>query len=276
VVGLTRDPERARTTNPTVRWHSWEPTMERPPAEAFDGVDGVVNLVGEPINQRWSNEAKERILESRRAATRNLVHAITGLAQKPRVLVSQSAVGYYGDRGESLVDESAEPGSDFASEVTQEWEKAASEIEGTGVRLVIVRTGLVLDAGDGPLKQMLTPFKLGVGGPIGGGGQYMPWIHIDDEVGILLWALDGSSVDGVVNATSPNPVTNRELSKTLGRVLRRPAVMPVPGFALRAMFGAELAETIKGGARVIPRRTQDLGYRFQYPQLEEALRDLVE
>ena len=275
VVGLTRDPERARSTNPRVRWHSWEPTMERPPAEAFDGVEGVVNLVGEPINQRWTDEAKRRILESRRAATRNLVHAITGLAVKPRVLVSQSAIGYYGDRGESLVDESTGPGDDFAARVTQEWEKAASEIEGTGVRLAIVRTGLVLDPRDGLLKQMLTPFKLGVGGPVAGGDQYMPWIHIDDEVGILLWALDTPSVSGVVNATSPNPVTNRELSKTLGHVLRRPAVMPVPGFALRAVFGSELAETIKGGARVIPRRTQDLGYRFQHPDLEAALRDLL-
>jgi uncharacterized protein len=275
VVGLTRDPDRARPTNPTVRWHAWEPTMERPAAEAFEGVDGVVNLVGEPINQRWTDDAKERILESRRGATRNLVHAITALPQRPGVLVSQSAVGFYGDRGEGLIDESAGPGADFAAVVTREWEKAAAEIEGTGIRLVIVRTGLVLDPREGLLKQMLTPFKLGVGGPVAGGGQYMSWIHIDDEVGVLLWALDNPRVSGVVNATSPNPVTNRELSKTLGRVLRRPALLPVPGFALRAMFGGELAETIKGGARVIPRRTQDLGYTFQHPQLEEALRDLL-
>jgi uncharacterized protein len=275
VVALTRDPERARAGNPTVRWHRWEPAMERPPAEALEGVDGVVNLVGEPINQRWSKEAKERILESRRTATRNLVQAITALKQKPGVLVSQSAIGYYGDRGEELVDESDAPGGGFGSEVSQQWEAAAREIDSSGVRLVIVRTGLVLDAGDGLLKQLLTPFKLGVGGPIAGGAQYMSWIHIDDEVGVILWALDNEQVGGVVNATAPDPVTNRQFSKTLGRVLGRPAVVPVPGFALSAMFGAEAAETFKGGARVMPRRTQDLGYRFQHPELEGALRDLL-
>ena len=275
VVGLSRDPERARASNPTVRWHRWEPTMERPPAEAFEDVDGVVNLVGEPINQRWSESAKERIMESRRTATRNLVQAITALERKPGVLVSQSAIGFYGDRGEELVDESAAPGGGFAAEVPQQWERAASEIEGTGVRLVIVRTGLVLDTRDGLLKQLLTPFKLGVGGPIAGGDQYMSWIHLDDEVGVILWALENESASGVVNATAPNPVTNREFSKTLGRVLRRPAVVPVPGFALSAMFGGEAAETFKGGARVMPRRTQDLGYVFRHPELEEALRHLL-
>ena len=275
VVGLSRDPERAGAANPKVRWHSWEPLMERPPAEAFDEVDAVVNLVGEPINQRWSAAAKERIMESRRTATRNLVQAITTLERKPAVLVSQSAIGYYGDRGEELVDESDAPGSGFAAEVPLQWELAATEVEGTGVRLVLVRTGLVLDAGDGLLKQMLTPFKLGVGGPIAGGDQYMSWIHIDDEVGVILWAIDNTGVSGVINATAPNPVTNRAFSKTLGRVLRRPAVVPVPGFALSAMFGGEAAETFTGGARVMPRRTEDLGYSFRHPELEEALRDLL-
>jgi uncharacterized protein (TIGR01777 family) len=275
VVGLSRDPAKARSTNPTVSWHQWEPTRERPPEEAFHGVDGVVNLVGESINQRWSDEAKRRILESRVTATRNLVQAITALEPKPRVLVSQSAIGYYGDRGDALVDESAGPGTGFGAEVPVEWENAAREIEGTGVRLVITRTSPVLDRDSGMLKQMLTPFKLGVGGPIGGGDQYLSWIHIDDAVGVLLWALDDGAVEGVVNASSPNPVTNRELSKTLGRVLRRPAVMPVPNFALNLMLGRELAETVMGGARVVPRRTEDLGYRFTHPQLEEALRDLL-
>jgi uncharacterized protein (TIGR01777 family) len=143
------------------------------------------------------------------------------------------------------------------------------------VGLVIVRTGLVLDAGQGLLGRMLTPFKLGVGGPIAGGRQYMSWIHIDDEVGILLWALDNPEVSGVINATAPNPVTNRELSKTLGRVLGRPALMPVPGAALNLLYGREFGETLKGGQRVIPRRTADLGYSFRHPELEEALRDLL-
>jgi uncharacterized protein (TIGR01777 family) len=275
IVGLSRDPERARRTNPTVRWHPWEPTMERPPEAAFEEVEAVVNLVGETIDQRWTDEAKRRILESRVAATHNLVQAITALGRKPKVLVSQSAVGYYGDRGESLVDESTGPGSGFGAEVPIEWEKAAREIEGAGVRLVVTRTAPVLDPSTGMLKRMLLPFKLGVGGTIGSGDQYLAWIHIDDEVGILLWALDNTEVEGVVNAASPNPVTNRQFSKTLGRVLRRPAVMPVPKPALNVILGRELAETVIGGARVVPRRTEDLGYRFRHPQLEEALRDLL-
>ncbi|MGZ8666964.1 MAG: TIGR01777 family oxidoreductase [Solirubrobacterales bacterium] len=275
VVGLTRDPERARETNPTVHWFGWQPRMERPPAEAFDEVDGVINLVGEPIAQRWTEEAKTSIMESRRTGTRNLVQAITALEHKPKVLVSQSAIGYYGDRGESLVDESTPPGEDFGAEVVKEWERAADEVSGTGVRLVIVRTGLVLDPASGLLKQLLTPFRLGLGGPVAGGDQYMSWIHIDDETAILLWALDSDGVSGIVNATAPNPVTNRELSKALGRVLRRPAAIPVPGFALNLRFGAEFAETVRGGQRVMPRRTLDLGYAFEHPELEPALRDLL-
>jgi uncharacterized protein len=275
VVGLSRDPERAAAGNPRVHWQPWVPAIERPPVEAFEAVDGVVNLVGEPINQRWSGGAKKRIIESRRTATHNLVQTIAALDVKPRVLVSQSAIGYYGDRGEELVDESGAAGAGFAAEVPQQWEAAAREVEGTGVRLVIVRTGLVLDSGGGLLKQLLTPFRLGVGGPIGDGRQYMSWIHLDDEIGVIEWALDDERASGPVNATAPNPVTNRVFAKTLGGVLRRPAVIPVPGFALSAMFGAEAAETFKGGARVLPRRTQDLGYVFRHPELEGALRDLL-
>ncbi len=275
VVGLTRDPERARGTNPRVAWHAWEPALERPSAAAFEGVDGVVNLLGEKINQRWTGDAKRRIMESRRTGTHNLVGTIASLERRPAVLVSQSAIGYYGDRGAAIVDESAEAGGGFDAEVVREWEKAAREVEGSGVRLVIVRTGHVLDPSDGLLAQLLTPFRLGVGGPIAGGEQYMSWVHVDDEVGILLWALDDGSVSGVVNSTAPNPVTNRELSKALGRALGRPAVVPVPGFALDLMFGGEFAAVLKGGQRVMPRRALDLGYEFRHPELDEALRDLV-
>jgi uncharacterized protein (TIGR01777 family) len=274
-VGLSRDPDKARSTNPTVSWFAWEPTLERPPADAFDGVDGVVNLVGETINQRWNEESKQRIVESRRAATHNLVQAIAALESKPSVLVSQSAVGYYGDRGEAIVDESAPPGSGFAAEVPVEWETAAHEADDLPTRLVITRTAPVLDPRDGLLKELITPFKLGVGGPIAGGSQYLPWIHIDDEVRILLWALDNEAVSGTLNAASPNPVTNREFAKTLGRVLGRPALVPVPGFAVSMMRGRELAETVKGGQRVLPRRALDLGFTFQHPELEPALRDLL-
>ena len=274
VVGLSRSPEKARQSNPTVTWFAWEPTLERPPEEAFADVDAVVNLVGEPINQRWNPEVKQRILESRRASTHNLVQAIGALQSKPSVMVSGSAIGYYGDRGDTFVDESAEPGSGFAAEVVIEWEQAAHEAEGM-LRLVIIRTGLILDPRDGLLKQLLLPFKLGVGGPVAGGGQYMSWIHIDDEIGLLLWALDNESVSGTINATAPNPATNKELSKALGRALHRPAITPVPGLALNLILGGELAETVKGGARVLPRRALDQGYSFEQPELEPALRDLL-
>jgi uncharacterized protein len=275
VVGLTRDPQRARATNPSVDWHPWEPTLERPPAAAFEGVDGVVNLLGEKINQRWTDEAKQRIMESRRTGTRNLVATIAGLERKPAVLVSQSAIGFYGDRGEAIVDESAPSGEGFDAEVTREWEAAAGEVAASGVRLVVVRTGHVLAAGEGMLAELLTPFKLGLGGPLAGGRQYMSWIHVDDEVGLLLWALDDEAVSGVVNATAPKPVSNREFSKALGEALGRPAVVPVPGFVLDLKFGTEFGAVLRGGQRVVPRRAQDLGYEFRYSEIDEALKSLV-
>jgi uncharacterized protein (TIGR01777 family) len=274
VVGLTRDPGRARGTNPSVNWHAWEPLLERPPEAAFENVDGVIHLLGEKINQRWTPEAKERIMESRRTGTHNLVGTISALRRKPKVLVSQSAIGFYGDRGASLVDESTPSGEGFDAEVVREWERTAREIEPTGVRLAIVRTGHVLDPRGGFLEPQLTPFKLGVGGPLAGGEQYVSWIHIADEVGILLWALENEKVSGVVNATAPNPVTNKAFSKALGKALGRPAVVPVPGLTVDLMFGKEFGRVLRGGQRVIPRRAQDLGYRFQHPELDEALGDL--
>jgi uncharacterized protein len=274
VVGLTRDPAKARLARPGVIWHAWEPTLERPPAAAFEGVDGVANLVGEKINQRWTEEAKRRIMESRRTATHNLVGAIAGLERRPRVLVNQSAVGYYGDRGDAVVEESTGPGSSFDAEVVRAWEQAAREIEGD-LRLVITRTGQVLDADGGLLAELLTPFKLGVGGPIAGGGQYLSWIHRDDEVRLLLWALDEERVSGAVNATSPNPANNRDFAKALGRALGRPAVVPVPGFVLDFKFGREFGRVLRGGQRVVPKRAQELGFEFRHPDLDEALRDLL-
>jgi uncharacterized protein (TIGR01777 family) len=275
VVALTRDPERAARRNPKVDWRRWEPNLERPPADAFAGVDGVVNLLGEPINQRWSESAKRRIMESRRTGTRNLVQAISGLERRPAVLVSQSAVGYYGDRGDALVDESTGPGESFDAVVSQEWEKAADDDLPHGVRLVLVRSGQILATGGGLLGELLTPFKLGVGGPIAGGDQYLSWIHIDDEVGILLWALDDERVSGVVNATAPEPATNREFAKALGRALNRPALMPVPGLALDLKFGREFGRVLRGGQQVMPRRALDLGYEFRHPKLAEALTSLL-
>jgi uncharacterized protein len=275
VVGLTRDPERARSTNPTVRWHAWQPTTERPPPEAIEGVDGVVNLIGEEINQRLTDQAKVRIRESRLVGTRNLLQGIQASPTAPSVFIGQSAIGYYGDRGAKLLDEESQPGEGFMSEIPVDWEAAEREAEGSFDRVVIFRTGLVLTRHGGLLAQLLLPFKLGVGGPIAGGEQFMSWIHIEDEVGLLLWALDDHTVWGVINATAPNPVTNREFSRALGRALHRPAVMRVPKFAVTALRGGELADAVAGGARVLPRRALDLGYEFRHPDLDEALRSVL-
>jgi uncharacterized protein len=275
VVGLSRDPQRARKTNPKVNWHAWNPTEERPLEAAFEGVDGVINLIGEEINQRLTPEAKQRIRDSRVRATKNLVDGMAAAPATPKVLVSQSAVGYYGERGEAMIDESNGPGEAWISQLVADWEQAARPAEDSGVRLTILRSAPVLDPRGGLLKQLLLPFKLGVGGPLAGGRQYMPLIHRDDETGVILWALDTAEVSGPVNATVPNPVTNRDFAKALGAALRRPALLPAPRFAVSAMRGPELTEQILASMRVIPRRALDLGYSFRFPAVDGALRDLV-
>src|SRR5262245_8816497 len=272
VVGLTRDPEKARLQNANVIWHRWRATDEPPPPTALEGVDAVVNLIGEEINQRLTDEAKARIRESRILGTRNLLEGVNASATEPSVFVGQSAIGYYGDRGDEIVDEESSPGTGFAAEIPIDWEAAEGEAEDVFDRVVIFRTGLVLSKDGGLLKQLLLPFKLGVGGPIAGGDQYMSWINLEDEVGMILWALDDHRVWGVINATAPNPATNRELSRSLGRALHRPAFFPVPKLAVAALRGGELADTVAGGARVVPKRALELGYEFRHPELDEAIR----
>jgi len=275
VVGLSRDPERARETNPTVSWHRWDPASERPPEAAFDGVDAVVNLIGENINQRLTPPAKQRIRDSRVRATKNLVDGMLASAASPPTLVSQSAVGYYGDRGEAIVDESAPPAADWIGELCRDWESAALAAAEAEVRVTVLRSAPVLDPAGGLLRQLRTPFRLGLGGPLAGGRQYMPWIHRDDEVGLILWALDNPQVRDPVNACAPTPATNREVMQALGRALGRPAVLPVPRRALVAMRGEELTGQILASIRVLPRRALDLGYEFRFAEVEPALRDLL-
>jgi uncharacterized protein len=272
VVGLSRDAARARAKNSDVEWHDWIATTEPPAAAALAGVEGVVNLLGESVDQKWTEEAKRRMWESRVTATRNLVTGIAAMDPRPRVLVSGSMASYYGDGGDALLDESAPAGTRFDSEVCVAWEVEARGAEALGVRVVVVRIGLVLDKRGGVLPPLLLPFRLGLGGPFAGGRQYLPWIHVDDEVGIMLWALDDERVSGPLNGTAPSPVTNREFAKALGRVLGRPTLMPIPKLAVRLLRGAELADAAAGGPRAVPRRALELGYEFRHPELDGALR----
>ena len=275
VAGLSRNPEAASASQPAVEWYQWEPTRERPPAEAIEGAGAVINLAGEPINQRWNASVKERIAQSRIKATANLVDGITTADDAPRTLISGSAIGYYGNRGDELLYEDAAPGDDFLADVVIEWEAAADAAAGQGIRVVTVRTGHVLDPSGGLLGELLTPFRLGLGGPIGDGKQYMSWIHRDDEVGILLWCLENETVSGPVNGTAPNPVTNRDFAKELGRAVKRPAVVPIPGFALGVLRGPEFGKVLQEGQRVYPKVAIDGGYEFKQPELAGALANLL-
>ena len=272
VTVLSRDPDRA-SEKLGVEAAGWDPDTEGAPLTALAGRDGVIHLAGEDVAQRWSKDAKARILDSRERGTRNLVHGIFDAEPRPGVFVCASASGYYGKRGDEPVDETQPPGRDWLAEVCVRWENQADTAK-LGARVVRVRTGIVLDAEGGALAKMLPPFKAGIGGPIGGGKQYMPWIHLDDLVGIYLAALDSPDFSGAINASAPNPVTNKEFSHALGRALHRPAVAPVPGFTIKAMYG-EMAQIVLTGVRMVPGRAAELGYEFRHPELDEALRDTL-
>lgn len=277
VVALSRDAERAgERLGAGVATVSWpDPAAAPPPPEALEGCDAVLNLIGEPLDQRWTDASKRRIRASRVSTTRNLVEALGRLESRPRVLVSQSGSGVYGPRGDEPVDESEPPATgDFVADVVSAWEREARHAEELGARVAIARTGVVLSSGSGALAKMLPPFKLGVGGPVAGGRQYFPWIHLEDEVAALLFLLDTEAAEGPLHLAAPVAVTNAELSKVLGRVLRRPAVVPVPALALRVLYG-EMAQIVVTGVRLAPRRLEQLGYSFRWPELEPALRDVV-
>ena len=277
VVALSRDPERGqRVLGNGAEVHGWpEPTSAPPPGEAFADVDAIVHLLGEPVAQRWTGEARERIRDSRVLGTRMLVDALRALpeATRPKVLVSQSATGYYGPRGDAPLDEHASAGQGFLAEVVVAWEseaRAASSL----LRVACTRTGVVLSPSGGALAKMMPFFKLGIGGPVAGGHQYVPWIHVDDVVGALIRCVDAREAEGPVNVTSPNPVTNAELSHALGRALGRPAILPVPGPAVKLLYG-EMAGIVTTGQRAVPARLRSLGYEFRHPEVEPALRDVL-
>jgi uncharacterized protein len=251
----------------------WDPESGALDSSALAGVDAVVHLAGESVaGGRWTEARKRRIRSSRVDATRGLAQSLARLAPPPRVLVSASAVGYYGDRGAEILREQSAPGTGFLAEVCREWEAATEPAERARIRVVQLRIGMVVARRGGALAAMLTPFRLGAGGPVGSGAQWVSWIALDDLVGAILHALETESLAGAVNAVAPEPVQNRELARTLGRVLRRPAILPLPAFAARLLLGQMADELLLASARVEPARLQATGFTFGHPTLEDALR----
>jgi uncharacterized protein len=268
---LTRS-KRAAEASADEKWITWNGESSGEWENELDGTDGVINLAGEPIAaKRWTQAQKGKIRSSRIQTTQTLVSAIAKARQKPKFLLNASAIGYYGPHGDEAFTEKEEPGQDFLGQTCREWEEEARKAEEHGPRVIRLRTGIVLGKGGGALAKMVVPFKLFAGGPLGSGKQWMSWIHIEDEIGLILFLIAHPDATGAVNATAPSPVTMKEFCKTLGQELHRPSWAPVPSFALRLMLG-EMADMLLTGQRVIPAEAQRLGYRFRYPTLDQALR----
>lgn len=271
VTVLTRSIEERRRDAVSSNAVSWNGRTVGAWQALIDGCDAVINLAGENIAEgRWSEARKKRLVDSRLESTRALVTAIQNSARKPKLLLNASAIGIYGDRGEEPVDEGSAPGSDFLARLCADWESEARRAESAGCRVALLRTGIVLGPGGGALAKMLPPFKLGLGGPLGSGRQWMSWISLDDEVGLIIHALQGS-LSGPINLVAPAPARNADFAKALGRALHRPAVLPAPAFALKLALG-EMSELLLGGQKVVPKKALESGYRFQHPTLESALK----
>lgn len=279
VVVLTRGQAMVPGASRTVEWAPDRPAGSDPPdawVREIDGADAVVNLAGAGLaDRRWTEARKDVLRASRILATRNLVAAVRAARTRPSVFLSGSAVGFYGATGDAALDESFPPGSDFLATLCVHWEAEAHAAAALGCRVVIVRTGIVLGRDGGALKKLLPPFRLFVGGPIASGRQQMSWIHRDDWVALIRWALERPSVSGVFNATAPHAVTNREFSRALGRALRRPSWLPVPAFALRLLVGEIADVALVAGQRVVPTRATDAGFTFQYPDIDAAMRAAI-
>ncbi|NJD23035.1 MAG: TIGR01777 family protein [Melioribacter sp.] len=271
---FTRSVENAKQKIPNAYdYVEWNPELNDW-SHKLEDKDAVVHLAGENVMaKRWNLKHKKNILSSRVEGTRSLVNAIGRLKNKPEVFITASAVGYYGN-SEKPVNENSEPGEDFLAEVVNAWEKEAGNVESYGVRRVSIRTGIVLDANEGALVPMINQFKFFVGGPIGKGKQWFPWVHIDDVVGIFLFALNNQNVRGALNASSPNPLRMKEFCKTLGNIMHRPSLFKVPAFTIKILFG-EAADVLLNGAQVIPDRTIKAGYKFKFESAEESLRNLL-
>lgn len=273
---LVRDVSRAAGRLPGATLHPWDATGGQPPEAAFEGVEAVVNLIGESIGGgRWTEARRKRLRDSRIIATRALVDALRGLGRRPSVLVSASAVGYYGDRGDEILTEVSAPGAGFLAELVRDWEGETQRARDLGVRVVSLRNGSVLSRTGGFLGAVLPLFKLGLGGRLGAGSQWFPWIHLEDEVGLVRHAITETRATGALNAVGPEPVTNRELTAALGEVLSRPTMLFAPAFAMRMALGAKADELLFASQRVMPVRTLESGYKFKYPLLRPALKDLL-
>lgn len=273
---LTRSPERAQPSLPQgVRAVGWDGETLGDWVQRLEAADALINLAGETIAQRWTPAVKQRLWDSRVRTTALLTQAVQQAAAPPRIMLQASAIGVYDQNPQTVADEDSPPGQGFLAELGTAWEAAAQPVAERGVRLCYMRIGVVLGEGGGALERMLTPFKLGVGGPIGSGNQWLSWIHLDDVVGAAAFLLQRDDLSGAFNFTAPNPVTMREFAQTLGRVLLRPAVLPTPAFALRLILG-EAAEFLLQGSRALPKRLQAAGYEFRFPTLEAALRNLLE
>lgn len=243
--------------------------------EKLEGIDAVIHLAGENLNGRWTDEKKKKIRESRVLGTRNIVDAISRLKERPRVLVSASAIGFYGDRGDEIMTETSPPGKGFLPEICREWEAEARRAEDAGIRTVLLRAGIVLSKDGGALGAMLMPFKFGLGGVVGSGKQWMSWISLEDHAAIVRYVLENETIRGAVNSVSPNPVTNEQFTKTIGEVLYRPTFIPVPEFAVHLAFG-EMGDTLLlDSIRAVPKRLDDAGFEFKFPDLKKALENAV-
>jgi uncharacterized protein (TIGR01777 family) len=258
---------------PGVQFAQWDAVHHEPAAAALADAEAVIHLAGEPVAQRWSAEVKRGIRESRVAGTRNLVAALAKLPTEPRVLISASAIGYYGNRGEEILPETAPPAKDFLAEVCVEWEREAREAAALGIRTAMTRIGIVLGKEGGALKQMLPPFRAGLGGPLGSGRQWVSWIHVDDLVDLIVFALD-SNLEGPINATSPIPVRNADFAKALAGAIGRPSVVPTPAFVVKMMFG-EMANMVLASQRVVPEAATRAGFQFRHPEVRGALEDVL-